>query len=105
MFAALAVKYGHKWSSYIGDEIEVQEEIEREWAVQLGKYNLMQIKKALDTVLDEFPDWPPTIGEFKAMCNVGDMSWRTDTDQKLLTNPTKPETVSSAMAEMRAMLK
>ena len=100
----MSIKYGHKWSSYIGDDKEVYQEIEREWSMQLAKFNLEQIKNALDVVLDNFPEWPPGVGEFKALCSVGDRSWETKKPQLALDNPSKDSTVEAAIAEMKEIL-
>jgi len=104
LFTSLSIKYGHKWSSYIGDDKEVHTEIENEWARQLGKFDMQQIKKALDVVIDHHPEWPPTIGEFKALCNIGADNWRTD-QLALPAKKAQPEVVQSNIEAMREHLR
>ena len=67
MFARMALMYGHKFMSLYGDT-DVKIEAEREWGRSLSGFNLDDIKRGLDKCVDEYPSWPPTIGEFKNLC-------------------------------------
>ncbi|MCP5004667.1 MAG: hypothetical protein GY941_12125 [Planctomycetes bacterium] len=64
------VKYTHKWASAYPDD-EFIDEAKRDWAEELKGLTYMQIKQGLDTTTDHYPSWPPTVGEFKALCKVG----------------------------------
>ena len=73
------------------------------WADELGAMSLQQIKYALDIVVDNFPEWPPTIGEFKKLCKLAEIE--PDYKPAQIDNPTKPETFISALDAMKAALK
>ena len=59
--------YGHKWVSIYPDS-DVLIEAETEWGRALAGISLDDIKRGLDRCVDEYPSWPPTIGEFKQLC-------------------------------------
>ena len=65
----MALMYGHKFMSLYGD-VDVKIEAEREWGRNLSDFSLDDIKRGLDKCVDEHPSWPPTIGEFKALCRL-----------------------------------
>ena len=102
LFAKLAIKYAHKFTSVFPDE-DIQLAAQNEWAEQLSKFSLDQIKKALDVCVDNFPEWPPTVGEFKALCNIGCDNWRTD-QLALPVKKAQQGVVEAAIAEMKEIL-
>lgn len=61
--------YGQKWTSQFGDELSLRLAKEQ-WAKHLGEFSMDEIKRGLDVVVDRFPKWPPTIGEFKQICRL-----------------------------------
>ena len=65
----MALIYGQKWISMYRDE-DVQVEAERLWASGLSGIDLGRIKGALERCPDEYPSWPPTLGEFIEMCKL-----------------------------------
>ncbi len=75
VFAVLMVKYTHKWASAFPDEAFI-DEAKKVWGADLKGLDNMQIKQGLDTVIDHYPSWPPTVGEFKELCKVGEESRR-----------------------------
>ena len=70
LFAVLAAQYGHKWTSLITDEATLHS-MELAWGSALEGINPMAIKQALDRLPSMNPNWPPTVGQFKEICNVG----------------------------------
>ena len=62
-----------------------------------------QIKYALDIVVDNYPEWPPTVGQFKQLCKLSEIE--PDYVAPRLDNPSKPETVAASLAEMMRSLK
>ena len=71
LFARMALMYGHKFMSLYGD-IDVKVEAEREWGRNLSDFTLDDIKRGLDKCVDEYPSWPPTIGEFRQLCKINE---------------------------------
>jgi hypothetical protein len=77
VFAVMLIKYTHKWASQFPDE-EFIDEAKKVWARDLTDLTNDQIKQGLDTMTGKYPSWPPTIGEFKALCKVGEESRKLD---------------------------
>jgi len=65
----MGVKYGHKWSSQFPNT-KVEAVGKDEWGKELVGFSMNQVLRAIDKLVDEFPSWPPTIGEFKKLCFV-----------------------------------
>jgi len=64
--------YGHKWAGlFQGDEAIESWRIT--WAQGLD-VSAEQIKFALSRIGSEFPDWPPTFGQFKSLCGCAPKS-------------------------------
>ena len=104
VFAHFTVKYGHKWSSLFPDgDLALYEESKSMWAEEMGGLSMEQIKYALDIVVDNYPEWPPTVGQFKQLCKLSEIE--PDYVAPRLDNPSKPETVAASMAEMMQTLK
>lgn len=68
LWLLMGVKYGQRWTSQYPDEVTLKL-AQAEWGSQLSSLTMDQIKTGLDNVVDEFPSWPPTIGEFKQICS------------------------------------
>lgn len=69
LFARLAAKYGQKWSSLYPTTPALQI-AKSEWAKELSCVSDSLIGYGLDKCLEKHPSWPPTIGEFKALCRI-----------------------------------
>ena len=70
LFAVLAAQYGHAWVSLIQVE-ETENLMRHEWSRGLAGISPDEIGKALKQLPSLHPKWPPTIGEFQALCNIG----------------------------------
>lgn len=73
----MLIKYTNKWASQFPDE-EFIDEAKKVWAMDLSMLSADQLKIGLDTAIDKYPTWPPTVGEFKALCKVGEESRKLD---------------------------
>ena len=86
----MAVKYSHKWTSQFSDD-DFIDDAKKIWAMDLSGLTPDQIKQGLDMTAAEYPEWPPTVGQFKQLCKVGDESRRLemlslpDKSQKAIT--------------------
>lgn len=69
LFAKLGLLYGHKWVSIYPDQ-DVLVEAEKAWGEALAGFSLDDIKRGIDKSVDVYPSWPPTVGEFKKLCQV-----------------------------------
>ena len=104
VFAHFTVKYGHKWSSLFPEgDLALYEESKSMWAEEMGGLTMEQIKYALDIVVDNYPEWPPTVGQFKQLCKLSEIE--PDYVPLKLDNPAKPETVAANLAAMMRSLK
>lgn len=54
--------YGHRWSSSYGDTPN------ESWTEALVLLEKLEIKRGIDTLLDECLEWPPTLTEFVSFC-------------------------------------
>ena len=70
LFAVLGVLYGSKWTSLIQNEIS-ENAARLVWGKALAGIDVHMIKKALDWLPIELPNWPPTVGQFIAICKIG----------------------------------
>ena len=61
--------YGHKWVSIYPDQ-DVLFEAEKAWGEALAGFSLDDIKRGIEKSIDQHPSWPPTVGEFKKLCQV-----------------------------------
>ena len=66
----LTAIYGQKWTSLIIDE-QMLEDMQKVWSHHLRKEPVEDIKKALDRLPREYPNWPPTVGQFLELCRIG----------------------------------
>lgn len=69
MFAKLSVKYSHKFTSAFPDDPTLHA-AQDEWAESLAGLEKQQLRQGLDKCIDIYPSWPPTVGEFKKLCEV-----------------------------------
>lgn len=93
--------YGQKWTSLITDEGTLHA-MELIWGKVLSKVDPAQIKVSLDRLPDEYPDWPPTVGQFRAVCKIGKDSQM----QPALPKPPGDEAIAlDALAEMTEIIK
>jgi hypothetical protein len=70
LFSKLAVKYAQKFTSVFGDDEDVLHATQHEWAESLGGIPKQQLRQGLDACIDQYPSWPPTVGEFKQLCKL-----------------------------------
>ena len=98
----MAVKYAHKWTSCFPDKVTL-EAAKNEWSKQLGEYSTQHIAYAVDNVVDEYPEWPPTIGQFKKLCRSAEREplYR----KPALPNPSTPETARRELEKMKKVLR
>jgi hypothetical protein len=61
--------YLRKWTSQISTE-EIYQAALKIWDRELREISDEEIKKALDKLSAQYPEWPPTPGEFKALCGA-----------------------------------
>ncbi len=66
----MGAKYGHKWTSLITDD-GTMELMKRCWSEDLRNIPGDAIGEALVKCTREFPEWPPTVGQFKQLCEIG----------------------------------
>lgn len=66
LFSRLAASYGNRLSNMWGDC--PQADIIDAWRTGLEGFTGEQIKAGLTKMLDAHPDWPPTLGQFRALC-------------------------------------
>ena len=101
VFAVLMGQYGNTFTAMISND-DAEAVTRNEWAKGLRGIPMEAIGKALDTLPDLHPKWPPTIGEFKAICNVG----KTDLPEfKALPRPWgSEEAANPAFDELRKIL-
>ena len=103
LFAVMTAVYGQKWSSLVIDE-QMLNDMQQVWGHHLRNVDLDQMKLALDILPKEYPNWPPTVGQFAELC---------DACKKTEYNPQlpKPRTEASekvaedALKQMREILK
>lgn len=70
LFEWFGAKYGHRWTSLITDD-GTMELLVRSWAEDLAGIPDDAMRAAIQKCPTEFPDWPPTSGQFKQLCMVG----------------------------------
>jgi hypothetical protein len=101
LFGALQAIYGHKWSSLVVDEDMLNGMIDV-WGRTLVDIDPMRIKQVLDTLPNEYPNWPPTVGQFLQLCNVGQN--KDLPEFKSLPKPeADPKIAEDAFNQLRAM--
>ncbi|KVW92625.1 hypothetical protein [Thiobacillus denitrificans] len=66
IFRLMENRYGAKWPDSFGG-IE-RERMRQAWGEELADYAGDEIKRGLDASVARNPVWPPTVGEFMALC-------------------------------------
>lgn len=101
LFAVLSAQYLQKWTSLIQND-DAENAMRKVWGDILFAVDPIDIKTALDRLPVEYPDWPPTAGQFLALCKVGkDPSMR-----PALPKPRGDETIAlDALAEISKILR
>lgn len=59
LFASMQAIYGHSWA-HKADAVPI-------WLRALGGFNRDDLTKALSEVASEYPDFPPTLGQFEKL--------------------------------------
>ena len=62
--------YGQKWTSQITDD-QMLDDLQKVWGYHLAKFSPDEIKRSLDALPKSYPEWPPTVGQFMELCDVG----------------------------------
>lgn len=102
LFGRFKLRYEKNWTNRFTSRA-MYDASKREWTYMLAQFSDREIMAALDQSADSYPSWPPTPGEFRALCK---MQRKEPSYQPLqITNPTKPETVASEVGKMMALLK
>ena len=63
IWRAMADWFGHKWTSHVGTEPLDS------WAYGLAGLSPQQIRTGLDTLTTSGREWPPSLPEFRALCD------------------------------------
>ena len=106
----MAIKYGHKWSSQFPDDAFI-DDAKKVWSLDLKGLDNDQIKQGLDTMVKEYPTWPPTVGEFLELCKVGGESRRLeqlslpDKSQKAITPDERKAMIAKHSENLHKALK
>ena len=69
LFAVMTAVYGQKWTSLVIDE-QMLNDMQQVWGHNLRNVDLDQMKLALDRLPREYPNWPPTVGQFAELCEA-----------------------------------
>ena len=67
LFMRFANIYRQKWIAGLDDETAITS-LKREWQIQLAKVDAKTISPAIDLVIANGSEWPPTLPEFIAVC-------------------------------------
>lgn len=63
LWASMREMYGSKWTSQFVDIDQ-----HNVWINTLNGINMIAIKQALEHCLTSYPDWPPTLPQFRFLC-------------------------------------
>ena len=97
LFGVMHSIYGHKWSSLIVDD-DMLNAMASTWGNTLRDVDPLTIKQVLDQLPTEHPEWPPTVGQFLALCKVG----KDPTMKPQLPKPAgDPAVAEDAFAQLR----
>lgn len=107
VFVRLNSIYGPLWSSHYATEALLAA-AKAEWRLTLGARTLGQIKLAFTACLTAHPDYPPTLGQFDALCRQRSGPWLGASMPAHYHRPALPGpqtlTRAEAMQRMRATL-
>ena len=70
LFAVLSAQYGNRWTSLIQNEAS-DNAMRKVWGETLVDVEPEVIKSVLDRLPTEYPNWPPTVGQFLELTKVG----------------------------------
>ena len=99
MIAVMSVQYGQKFTSLIQNE-DAENAFRQVWGNTLSAIGIQTIKQVLDQLPTEHPEWPPTVGQFLALCKVG----KDPTMKPQLPKPAgDPAVAEDAFAQLRQM--
>jgi hypothetical protein len=73
------------------------------WGAVLKSIPLDDIKAALETCPDHYPEWPPTVGQFKELCMIGKDPILIPPERQI-EKPRDHDLAMSSFAEMRRIL-
>ena len=100
LFAVLSAQYGVKWTSLIQNE-DAENAMRNTWGETLMDIDPVVIKIVLNRLPTEYPNWPPTVGQFLALCKAGN----DPTMQQTLPKPRGDEKIAmDALAEMKRIV-
>jgi hypothetical protein len=102
IFVRLANNYGTLFTGRFAS-VELAEAAKREWAVDLSRYTLMQIESALELCKTQYPDYPPTLGQFRKLCEQ--RTHAAHAEYKALPAPRNKPAALAALTKMRGLLK
>ena len=101
LFAVLSAQYGSKFTQLLQNE-DAENAMRQVWGDALKDCDALVIKSALDRLPVDYPDWPPTVGQFLAITKVG----RDPSMQPQLPKPRGDEKLAlSALEEIKRILK
>jgi len=71
IFVRLQSNYGHRWSSLFKNDIDnhMLNAAKAEWRFDLRGYSEHEIKSAFQVMKKHYPNSPPTLPQFKRLCN------------------------------------
>ena len=100
LFAVLAAQYGSKWTSLIQNE-DAENAMRNVWGSTLHSVDPVVIKSVLDRLPVEYPNWPPTVGQFLELSKAG----HDPTMQPGLPKPRGDEKIAlESLAEIKTIL-
>lgn len=70
IFAYFSALYGQKWTSLVQNDDSMILAV-NVWGKTLDGIEPETIKSVLEKLPAEYPNWPPTVGQFLALCKVG----------------------------------
>ena len=106
LFLRLTTIYGSmKMSSFFGDC--PQADVIDSWRTGLEGFSGEQIAAGLRRCLDAHPDWPPTLGEFRALCRppatpAAHRPYLVDRSPRAPIDPKVRATIDGLVAKWRA---
>lgn len=104
IFVRLGSIYGHLWSSRFRSE-QILKATKAEWAMDLYGLHVNDIARGLEEMKRAYPDHPPTLPQFKALCSpVAAPYHRRNEEALALPAPRNAEVAQKHLADMRRML-
>lgn len=108
LFIRLTSIYGARWSAQFKTEAQSMA-MRAEWRLHLQTKTIAQISKAVNDCVTCYRDFPPTLGQFEALCKLRHGPYLGASspakDQPALSNVApKPMTREEAMRSMKEIL-